>query len=674
MTQRDPRYDILFESVRIGPVTAKNRFFQVPHCNGMGVSFPKAMAAMRGTKAEGGWAVVCTEETDFHPSNDFSPLAEGRLWDYKDVAVMATMTDAVHRHGALAGVELAYTGHRDANLYSREVPLSVTGLPVAINYPVQARAMDGSDIKQFRRWHVEAIGRALQAGFDLIYIYVRAGASLPGNFLSRSLNQRSDEYGGGFVNRARLFKEMLEDALETAEGRAAIAVRFTIDDEPDEADEFFSCFGEQPDLWDVNIAEWRKDSLPSRFGAEAWQEPLVARVKQLTTKPVVGVGRFTSPDTMVSQVKRGILDFIGAARPSIADPFLPRKVEQGRVEDIRECIGCNICVSSDFTMVPMRCTQNPTAGEEFRKGWHPERIAPAATDKTVLVVGAGPAGLECAHALGKRGYHVVLAEARDGIGGRVSIESRLPGFNEWARVRDYRQQQLHSLAGVELYTQSALGVEHISELAPDEVVIATGARWRHDGMGRHHSGVIPGTNEAHVATPDDILQGMTPRGPVVIFDDDCYYVAGAIAEKLASENHTVTLVTPASDVASWANNTLERHFVEERLHDLGVTVIEKHDVGMLSADAVEIHHIHSGRRTEIELGTWVPVTMRDPVDDLFHALSAAQMNEPDGAPWRITRIGDCLSPSTIAAAVYAGHRFARELDAEPHPGVGFERE
>ncbi|TGU69887.1 NADH:flavin oxidoreductase, partial [Mesorhizobium sp. M1C.F.Ca.ET.144.01.1.1] len=123
-------------------------------------------------------------------------------------------------------------------------------------------------------------------------------------------------------------------------------------------------------------------------------------IKKLTSKPVVGVGRFTSPDVMVRMLKSGTLDFIGCARPSIADPFLPRKIEEGRIEDIRECIGCNICITGDMTMSISRCTQNPTFMEEWRKGWHPERMQAKGDSDSVLIVGAGPAGLEAARALG----------------------------------------------------------------------------------------------------------------------------------------------------------------------------------------------------------------------------------------------------------------------------------
>src|SRR5256886_14828294 len=175
-------------------------------------------------------------------------------------------------------------------------------------------------------------------------------------------------------------------------------------------------------LGDVRLVSPPTDCAPSRFAPEGSHEPIVEFVRKLTRKPVVGVGRFTSPDAMVGQIKRGVLDLIGAARPSIADPFLPRKIDEGREQDIRECIGCNICISSWHDSVPVRCTQNPTIGEEWRRGWHPERIAPAGSAASVLVVGAGPAGLECALSLGRRGYEVTVAEAADEIGGRLRFE------------------------------------------------------------------------------------------------------------------------------------------------------------------------------------------------------------------------------------------------------------
>ena len=680
---RDPRYDVLFEPVRIGPHLAKNRFFQVPHCNGMGSVYPNSMAAMRGMKAEGGWAVVCTEETDIHPTGDITPIIEGRLWDDRDIPAFARMTEAIHRHDALAGIELVHTGHRDACLYSREVPMSASAQPISTGYyPAQARAMDKADIRDYRRWHRDAALRARKAGFDIVYIYCRAGTSLNGIFLSRLQNRRGDEYGGTLENRTRLLREVLEDTIDAVGDTCAVAIRFTLDEttgpggatDPEETRDIIEMIAETPDLWDVNMREWRRDSMPSRFGAEGWQEELVSFVKSVTSKPVVGVGRFTSPDTMVSQIRRGVLDFIGAARPSIADPFLPKKIEEGRIDDIRECIGCNICVSADSTIVPMRCTQNPTMGEEWRKGWHPELIPGKDSDDGVLVVGAGPAGLECARALGQRGYIVTLAEARDELGGRVTDEARLPGLAAWGRVRDHRTQQLSGMVNVDVYRESRLDADHIREFAIPRVVLATGSAWRRDGVGRWHQDPVPGSDRADVFTPDDILAGRMPHGPVVVFDDDHYYIASLLAEKLRHEGLDVTLVTPAADVSTWTHATLEQGWIEERLHDMGVTVVEKHGLTRIGDGEVEIAHIRSDRRRILACGAVVLVTMRLSNDALYHELMASPDRLDDANIASVVRIGDCLAPSTIAAAVYAGHRYAREIDAPPGDAVAFKRE
>jgi dimethylamine/trimethylamine dehydrogenase len=415
--------------------------------------------------------------------------------------------------------------------------------------------------------------------------------------------------------------------------------------------------------------------MPSRFGPEGSQEAFISFVKKLTTKPVVGVGRFTSPDTMVSQIKRGIIDFIGAARPSIADPFLPKKIEEGRIDDIRECIGCNMCVTSDFTMVPMRCTQNPTIGEEWRKDWHPEIIPAKASDDRVLIVGAGPAGLECARALGHRGYDVTLAEARDVLGGRVHDESRLTGLATWGRVRDYRVQQIQRMPNVEVYLESKLSAADVLDYGFPKIVLATGGTWRRDGIGRWRSAGIPGLSEITVLGPEDIFAGTTIEGPVVVYDDDLYYMGGVLAEQLRQRGLDVTLVTPASDVSSWTKNTLEQGWVEERLHEIGVTIVEKHSVASAAKGEIEIEHVASGRQRRLPCASLVLVTMRLPNDALFHELNADPARLADAGITSLQRIGDCLAPSTIAAAVYAGHRCARETDAVPNDQeVPFKRE
>ena len=506
---RDPRHDVLFEPVALGPVTARNRFFQVPHCNGMGHRDPTAHAVMRGVKAEGGWAVVCTEEVEIHPTSDVGGFIEGRLWDDADIPAHARLVEQVHAHGSLAGIELVHSGMTSGNLYGRIPPLGPSHLPVTGHEPIQARRMSSDDIRDLRRRHRLAVRRSLDAGYDVVYVYAAHGLTTLQHFLSRRYNDRTDEYGGSLENRARLLREVLEETREECDGRAAVACRIVVDEllgadgiGRSEIEELLGLVGELPDLWDFMVGFWEDDSITSRFGHEAWTEEHFRGLKRLTSKPVVGVGWLTSPDTMVRLVNDGVLDLIGAARPSIADPFLPKKIEEGRLDDIRECIGCNVCVTGDWTATPIRCTQNPSMGEEWRRGWHPERIRPSGSNDKVLVVGGGPAGLEAATMLGKRGYEVVLAEATRELGGRVAAEARLPGLAAWIRVVDYRRAQLAKLPNVTVAFESRVEADDVLEYDFAHVAVATGARWRRDGVGRWHThGLAAGSRDGDASPP-----------------------------------------------------------------------------------------------------------------------------------------------------------------------------
>ncbi|GGA87714.1 methylamine [Arenimonas soli] len=678
---RDPRYDPLFEPIRIGPVTAKNRFFQVPHCNGMGHAMPLAHAAMREVKAEGGWAVVSTEECEIHPSSDLTPYVEARLWDDRDIPALALMCEKVHAFGALAAVELTHNGPAASNLFSREVLLAPSHQPTKYGYPHQARAMDKADIRDYRRWHREAAVRGMKAGMDIVYVYAAHDLSLAMHFLQRRRNQRTDEYGGSLENRVRLLHELLEDTRDAVGHRCGVALRFATEEmlgpggvELAEARDIVAMLAELPDLWDVNVSAWYNDSLPSRFGGEGAQEPFVDFVKKTTSKPVVGVGRFTSPDTMVSQLRRGVIDIIGAARPSIADPFLPRKIEEGRPEDIRECIGCNVCVSGDNTVSPIRCTQNPSMGEEWRKGWHPERIAPARKPAKVLVVGAGPAGLEAARALGQRGFGVSLAEASKELGGRVSREARLPGLAEWARVRDWRLGQINKLPNVATYLDSRLEPADVLEFGAEHVVIATGARWRRDGFGRSHGlGIAGFESNPKVFTPDDLMDGRLPEGEVVVFDDDGGYHATVAAELLAKSGRRVHFVTPEDVVAPWGQFTLEYRHVRKRLAALGVQVHVSKVIASYEGRTLRVEDTWSGEVLELPADAVVSVTARIPDDALFQALGGREAAQGDAGAFSLHRIGDCEAPGLIAHAVYAGHALAQGLGEPEEGGVRFRR-
>ena len=665
----DSRYEVLFSPMNIGPVRAKNRFFAVAHSAGMGFAQPHATAALRGMKAEGGWAVVCTGVCEIDETSDMMGHQNDRLWDDHDVACHRLATAEIHKHGALAAVELAHLGLGARNLYSRVPALGPGSLKCTSSYvPTQSMPMTIADIQAFRAAHRRAVGRAVAAGYDIVYVYAAHDRALPLHFLSRRYNKRTDEYGGSLENRMRLLKELIEDTVEETAGRCAVAVRFAVHDftggisATEEGRAVIEALGELPDLWDVNVSPWSFDSSTARFSEEGFQDEYIDFVKKLTTKPVVGVGRFTSPDAMVSRINKGLIDFIGAARPSIADPFMPEKIRTGRVEEIRECIGCNVCASTEMYGVPIRCTQNATIGEEWRKVWHPEKLKRLSDDKATLIVGAGPAGLEAALTLAQRGVEVSIVDREGHLGGRIAWESQLPGAQTLARVRDYRTYQLERMSNVQIYRGSPVGVEDILQVGAQRVVLATGAHWRTDGTGPATPDGIAALDSIHVLSPEAVMAGAHLKGPIVVYDDDHYYVGHAVAEWIRAKGHDVTLVTPLADVSQWSYYTLELRRLEERLEDAGIKCITKSKV-KAAGDGTLL--LASGRKEQyIPCGTFVPVTLREPDRQLMDQLTARRLDWRDAGIESVDLIGDALAPGTVAAAVYSGAAYARELGEE----------
>jgi dimethylamine/trimethylamine dehydrogenase len=670
---RDPRHDILFEPVRIGPRTLRNRFYQVPHCTGFGVEKPWSQARHRAVKAEGGWAAVCTEYAAVNAESDETPYVSARIWDDHDLRMLARMCDEAHEHGSLAGIELGHTGVQAENSESRLPSAGPSQLASDFATGVVPKAMTKRDIRRLVDDWAIAARRSRDAGFDIVYVY-GGHTYLMGQFLSPHYNRRTDEYGGSLANRARVWLETLEAVREAVGDDCAIACRVAVDRfdslgvDLDEGLEFVALADHLVDLWDVNvgsISEWHKDSGPSRFYAEGWQLESTGRVREATAKPIVGVGRLTDPDRMAAIVRSGAWDLIGAARPSIADPFLPYKIDEGRLDEIRECIGCNVCISKADSRRHLGCTQNPTAGEEFRRGWHPERFRPAANaGQEALIVGGGPAGMECAITLAKRGFERVrLVDRGPLMAGHMALITRLPGFGEWGRVVAHRMVQLRRL-GVELVNDTEIDASAIRSSGAGVVVLATGSSWATDGLNGFTRGPVPGADAAlpHVLTPEQaVLEGKRPPGGgrIVVFDGEGYFMASAVAELLAREGRSVEFVTGYGMVAPFADETLEADLVLQRLHELGVAIRRGTSLVDVGEGAVGLED-EFGDTHELPCAGVVLVTQRVSRDALFHEL--------EGERQGLYRIGDCVAPRLLAEAIFDGHRLAREIDS-PDPEV-----
>jgi dimethylamine/trimethylamine dehydrogenase len=489
--------------------------------------------------------------------------------------------------------------------------------------------------------------------------------------LSTVTNRRTDGYGGSLANRARFQYETLEKVRAAVGDDCAIAIRTAVAPgqelqgiDHDEMLEFVRIVDPVVDLLDVNVGGWPEDSGTSRYYAEGHQLPWTSHVRQATSKVIVGVGRYTNPDTMAAVIRSGNFDLIGAARPAIADPFLPTKIREGRLDEVRECTGANLCILRSETFLHVSCIQNATAGEEYRRGWHPERFDPPSDPaRAILVVGGGPAGMECAMVLGRIGYDAVhLVEAEPELGGKLRWTRRLPTLGDWGRVVDHRVIGLEKLPHVEVILGRRLSAADVLEYGADTVIIATGSSWTGDGTQPLQAQRIVGADRA--LTPERIMAGERPaQGPVVVYDTDGYYVAAGIAETLALEGTEVHLVTSLPRISPISDDSLEGDMLRQHLHDLGVRF----------HTGVVVHEVADGHvRGETEFGeAWshpasgvVLVTQQHSDDALHRELAAAPDALAAAGITRLLLIGDAASPRMPSDAVFDGHRVARELETD----------
>ncbi|MGH2594665.1 MAG: NAD(P)-binding protein [Actinomycetota bacterium] len=684
----NPNHEILFEPVRIGPKTLRNRFYQVPHCSGFGTEKPWTQAAHRGMKAEGGWAAVCTEYAPISPDSDEAPLIAARFWDQDDMRALRLMTDTAHEHGALAGIELHHSGAHAPNRQTRWPSIAPSQLASDLEPDIVPKAMELADIRRVQDDWAAAAVRARDCGFDIVYVY-GAHSYLPMQFLSSFYNKRTDAYGGSLEHRARFWLETLERVKEALGEDCAVVTRIAVDAlgvagiHVDEALGFVGLADGLVDLWDVNIgsiADWSKDSGTSRYFGEGYQFEWTGRIREATAKPIVGVGRMTDPDLMASTIRSGRFDLIGAARPSIADPFLPQKIAEGRTDEIRECTGSNVCIMKVDGHGHLGCIQNPTAGEEHRRGWHPERFDRAANaDRAVLVVGAGPAGMECAITLGKRGFEAVhLVEAEAEIGGRMRWVRRLPTLGDWGRIVDWRRIQLDKLPNVVVVTGNRLSAAAVRNYGAQIVIVATGSHWSRDGMQAYTHEPIAGADASlpYVLTPEQVaVEGKRPPGRrVAVYDAEGYYVAPGIAEVLANEGFDTHLVTPLDVVSPVSDLTLEGPMMRQHLHELGITMrrgvtIERIAPGSIAGED------EFGEPFTLDVDGVVLVTQQVSDEALYLELVADQPALSAAGIEAIYRIGDCVAPRMISEAIFDGQRLAREIDGpDPSRPLPFERE
>jgi dimethylamine/trimethylamine dehydrogenase len=560
-------------------------------------------------------------------------------------------------------------------------------MPSESLYMSNCYAMDREEMVELLEFYLAAVRRARAAGFDIINLHAAECATVPLHFLMKYFNRRTDEYGTqSMPNRARFFRELTERVREEIGDELALTIRLQVDNlrgddlgirVEEEGVGFIEYMDELVDFWDLQVGgpivmEWTDNAGASRFFPENFQGWAVSKVRPYTKKPIVGVGRFTNPDTMVEVIRSGQIDIIGSARPSISDPFLPKKIEEGRFDDIRECIGCNMCASRYNQGARIVCTQNATSGEEYRRGWHPEKFDRARNaGKDVLVVGAGAAGLECAMVLGKRGMRRVhLVEAQDDMGGIMRWIPQLPGLGEWARVVNYRRIQIDKLSNVEFIPNTRLTAQDVRTYGAEIVVIATGSHWATDGLNPQTRGPIPGVDASldWCLTPEQIMVAgkQVPGERVVVYDTEGYFAGVGLVERLLGEGKRVTYVTPFAQASPYTFQTGEAYRLNRRFRQEGVRIVLGHLVTNAAPGRLTlIHGFAPDEQIELEADSLVITTQRLSDDALYRQLKSDRAAlEVEGIEG-LYRIGDCVMPRmALADAIFDAHRLAREIDSD----------
>ena len=608
-------------------------------------------------RAKGGAGMVTLGSCGVHPTSTsyFINQNDRIIPRYQVIA------DLVHQFPVPVLAQLSHNGRR-SGVQQREMLdgdwLSVA--PSAVPTPafsyVQAmpHEMSTAEVEEIVAAFGTAAGRVRDGGLDGAELVVGYGA-LVSQFLHDQSNRRTDRYGGATTEERMTFLYEGLRAMRAALGPDLLLgvrisddlVGYSIDYEDSKT---MAPLLEATGLLDyINVwlglasekasfrAHW-----PPYYHAPGEFAERPAGIKQLVSLPVIGIGRINTPALAERMLAEGKMDLVGMVRELIADPHLPNKAREGRVDDIRMCIACvQSCVGRQNLALPITCIYNPVTGHE--KQWGDPGSAPV--KKKVVVVGGGPAGMEAARVAAERGHQVVLFEASDRLGGEVKLAMLPPMRESFEEIIKFFERQLPQL-GVEVRLYTEATVEKVLAERADAVIVATGAT--------PYVPDIPGAQGANVITSNDVLTGARTGQHVVIIDTQGTPPGCVVAEVLADQGKRVEIVTGLNWVGSDIPGPVWHHLYE-RLLGKGVVMSPMTGVSQIGEDFVDVYHVvnTSVARTIQSVDTVVMAAGGQANDGLYNSL-AGRVDE-------LYVIGDSAQPRNIEMATYQAHKVAVEL-------------
>lgn len=662
-------YAHLFEPVKIGPKTAKNRLWMTAHSTQLvkDHNFTDRHVAYYAERAAGGVGVITMEAMATHPTTQ--PYA-GKIHAF-DPAVVPNyrkLSAAVHEHGALLLAQPWHRGRETNGVVNRLPVWAPSSIPCTV-YREMPHVMDEENIAEIIEGYTLSARYAAEGGLDGVEVHGLAHGYLLGQFLSPATNHRTDQYGGSDENRLRLILEIIERTRAEVGPDLIVGVRINGDDGEVEG-------GLRTEDWakiarsiaDTGLIDYVSVSqgtyqnrmliYPTTPREQGYQIDATRQIKQMIPElPVVVAGRMTSPEKAEYAIASGAADMVGMARTLIADPEWPKKAQEQRETDIRPCVGANHCMAS-IVSAPLACIHNPAVGREAELGVGTLQITSRA--KSVAVVGGGPGGMRAALTAAQSGHEVTLFERGDKLGGQVNWIAQAETYSEWGSIAGWLETQLAKTSvKIELGTEAT--VESLTAGGFESIIVATGSAplrhgWSMSHPARWNSGeIVPGIDQWNVVTMQEALLDHTQLGPhVMVFDDLGGRQAVVVAEHLQANRHQVELVTTLSSVAPELSATRDVGWVHQRLRRAGVVFTPNREIAAVDEDVVTLRDVHTGETEQREpVDSIVLVTGSKAEDGLYYALKAAGLDA--------RAIGDCVSPRRVFNAIWEAELAAREI-------------